>query len=326
MLKVQDTLALLHSNIEKVIVGKPEVVDLAIVTLLCRGHLLIEDVPGLGKTMLARSIASSLALRFKRVQFTPDLLPSDITGVSIFNQKENEFEFKAGPVFANILLGDEINRATPRTQSSLLECMEERQVTADGQTYTLPPIFMVIATQNPIELQGTYPLPEAQLDRFFMKIGVGYPTLEQEVRILEMQMKKHPIQSISAVVAEEELAALQEAVSEIYIDRSVMEYIIRLVGATRQNENLILGASPRGSLSLMRASQAIALLKGLSYVDPLFVKMAARPVLAHRLMVRPQSRLKGVTAEKIVEEVLNTVPAPVKTDGTERSLFDGRRP
>ena len=302
----------LKSNIEKVIVGKSDVIDLAIVTLLCRGHLLIEDIPGLGKTMLARTLAGSVALSFKRVQFTPDLLPSDVTGVSIFNQKQNEFEFKSGPVFTSILLADEINRATPRTQASLLECMEERQVTADGVTYPLPPVFMVIATQNPIDLQGTYALPEAQLDRFFMKLKMGYPSTEQEMQVMEMQMKQHPINSISSVLSESELGEMQEAVSDVYMERSVLEYIVKLVEATRNKEDLVLGASPRGSLALMRASQAMALIKGKDFVEPGLVKLSAIPVLAHRLIVKPQARLRGVAPEQIVDEILKTVPVPVK--------------
>ena len=301
----------LTNNIEKVIVGKREVIDLAIITLLCHGHLLIEDVPGLGKTMLARAMASSMALRFKRIQFTPDLLPSDVTGVSIFNQKSGEFEFKAGPVFTHILLADEINRATPRTQSSLLECMEESQVTADGKTYRLPSIFMVIATQNPIELQGTYPLPEAQLDRFFMRIKIGYPSIDQEVKVMEMQMKEHPIHSVTSVIPEDQLKAMQAAVPQVFIEKSVMRYIVQVVDATRSHQELFLGASPRGSLSLMRAAQASALLRGMDFVEPSSIKLLAKPVLAHRMMAKPQSKLRGLTEEKILDEILKTIPVPV---------------
>ena len=301
----------LTNNIEKVIVGKREVIDLAIITLLCHGHLLIEDVPGLGKTMLARAIANSMALRFKRIQFTPDLLPSDVTGVSIFNQKSGEFEFKAGPVFTHILLADEINRATPRTQSSLLECMEESQVTADGKTYRLPSIFMVIATQNPIELQGTYPLPEAQLDRFFMRIKIGYPSIDQEVKVMEMQMKEHPIHSVTSVIPEDQLKTMQAAVPQVFIEKSVMRYIVQIVDATRSHQELLLGASPRGSLSLMRAAQASALLRGMDFVEPSSIKLLAKPVLAHRMMAKPQSKLRGLTEEKILDEILKTIPVPV---------------
>ncbi|MBI5074623.1 MAG: MoxR family ATPase [Nitrospirae bacterium] len=311
MNKFQSSLTLLTKNIEKVIIGKREVVDLAVITLLCRGHLLIEDVPGLGKTILARAIANSLALRFKRVQFTPDLLPSDITGVSIFNQKLSEFEFKPGPVFTNILLADEINRATPRTQSSLLESMEESQVSADGITHSLPQVFMVIATQNPIELQGTYPLPEAQLDRFFMKIKIGYPSPDEEIHIMSMQVKEHPIHSMKAVLAEDELKTAQEAITLVHIDKSVMKYIVEIVGATRKHQDILLGASPRGSLCLMKASQAMAFLRGMDYVEPTMVKLVARHVLAHRIIIKPQSKLRGTSEEKVIDEVLKSVPVPV---------------
>jgi len=301
----------LSDNIQKVIIGKNEAVSLSIMTLLCRGHLLIEDVPGLGKTMLARAMAHSVNLAFRRIQFTPDLLPSDITGVSVFDQKTGEFKFKPGPVFTGILLADEINRATARTQSSLLECMEEGQVTVDGKTYLLPAVFMVIATQNPIELQGTYPLPEAQLDRFFMRIRIGYPSLPQEVKVMEMQRTKHPIHSISRVISQDALMAMQEAVTGVHIDRSLMEYMVRIVDATRIHADLALGASPRGSLSLMRASQAMAFLKDAEFVEPSMVKAVAKPVLAHRLIVKPQSRLRGVTEEAVIEEILNRVSVPV---------------
>jgi len=311
MQKFQERITTLSANIEKVIVGKKNVVDLALVTLLCKGHLLIEDVPGLGKTMLARSIAGSLALQFKRVQFTPDLLPSDITGVSIYSQKTGEFEFKAGPIFTNILLTDEINRASPRTQSSLLESMEERQATIDGVTYRLPGIFMVIATQNPIELQGTYPLPEAQLDRFFMRLSMGYPSPEQETEIMSMQIKEHPIYSVQPVLSGDELNSLQDSVSQVFLEKSVMDYIVKIVNATRTHDDLVLGASLRGSLSLMRASQATAVLRDMEYVEPSMVKMVAGPVLAHRIIVRPQAKLRGVTEEKIIGDILAAVPVPV---------------
>jgi MoxR-like ATPase len=308
---IRNELAALAQNVEKVIVGKRDAIDLACITLLCKGHLLIEDVPGLGKTMLARSIAGSLALHYKRVQFTPDLLPSDITGVSIFNQKKGEFEFKPGPGFTNILLADEINRTTPRTQSSLLECMEESQVTVDGNTYVLPKIFMVIATQNPIELQGTYPLPEAQLDRFFMRIKIGYPSIDQEMTIMEMQSKEHPIASLSAVSSQEQITAMQESVKKVQIDKSINKYIASIVEATRRHPHVSLGASPRGSLGVMRASQAMAALKGLQFVEPSLVKHVVQPVLAHRILVKPQSRLGGMTSEKVLNEVLESIPVPV---------------
>jgi MoxR-like ATPase len=311
MNQYQAHLSILSQNIEKVIVGKRGSIELALITLLCRGHLLIEDVPGLGKTMLARSIANSLSLQYKRVQFTPDLLPSDITGVSIYNQKQGEFEFKPGPVFTNILLADEINRTTPRTQSSLLECMEESQVSADGTTRPLPSIFMVIATQNPIELQGTYPLPEAQLDRFFMRIKVGYPSIDHEVKVVEMQIKEHPIHSLSPVISEAELKEMQEAVKQVHIEKSVMRYIVEIVDATRRHKDLTLGASPRGSLGLMRAVQAAALLRGVDFVEPSMVKVLAKPILSHRMIVKPQARLGGITSEKVLDEILNQLAVPV---------------
>jgi MoxR-like ATPase len=309
--RIQKALRALSDNIEQVIVGKREVIELAIITLLCRGHLLIEDVPGLGKTMLARAVAGSLALDFKRVQFTPDLLPSDVTGVSIYNQKSAEFDFRPGPVFTNLLLADEINRATPRTQSSLLESMEERQVTTDGTTRQLPPVFMVVATQNPIELQGTYPLPEAQLDRFFMRVSVGYPARDEEVRVMEMQIREHPILGMKPVLAEEHLRFMQKAVTEAHIDRSLLAYIVDIVSATRTHPELVAGASPRGSLALMRAAQAMTLLKGTEFVEPTVIKTLARHVLTHRLLVKPQARLKGTNATQIVETILREVPAPV---------------
>jgi len=308
---IQNGFAAFAQNIEKVIVGKRDTIELAGIALLSRGHLLIEDAPGLGKTMLARAMAGSLALQYKRVQFTPDLLPSDITGVSIFNQKNGEFEFKPGPVFTNILLADEINRTTPRTQSSLLECMEESQVTADGTTYRLPKVFMVIATQNPIELQGTYPLPEAQLDRFFMRIKIGYPSVDQEVTIMEMQAKVHPIYSLSPVATQDQLIAMQDAVKEVQIDKSIKKYIASIVEATRLHPQVMLGASPRGSLGLMRASQAMAALRGMEYVEPSLIKQIAKPVLAHRILVKPQARLGGVSSEKVIDEVLASVAVPV---------------
>ena len=308
---IQNGFASFAQNVEKVIVGKRDTIELAGIALLSRGHLLIEDAPGLGKTMLARAMAGSLALQYKRVQFTPDLLPSDITGVSIFNQKNGEFEFKPGPVFTNILLADEINRTTPRTQSSLLECMEESQVTADGTTYRLPKVFMVIATQNPIELQGTYPLPEAQLDRFFMRIKIGYPSVDQEVTIMEMQAKEHPIYSLSPVSTQDQLIAMQDAVKEVQIDKSIKKYIASIVEATRIHPHVMLGASPRGSLGLMRASQAMAALRGMEYVEPSLIKQVAKPVLAHRILVKPQARLGGVSSEKVIDEVLASVAVPV---------------
>ncbi len=310
-MSVQQSLNNLIQNIGKVIIGKRESIELSLITLLCRGHLLIEDVPGLGKTMLARALAKSLAMDFKRIQFTPDLLPSDVTGVSIYNQKAGSFEFKHGPVFANVLLADEINRATPRTQSSLLECMAEFQVTVDGVTYPLPEVFMVMATQNPIELQGTFPLPEAQLDRFFMRISMGYPTVDEEIQIMDQQKIRHPIDSIEPILAGDELSRLQEQTKAIHLHPAVMRYIADVVAATRRHPALGLGASPRGSLALMRASQGLALMRNMDFVDPGLVKAVAGPVLTHRLIVKPEAQVVGATAEKVLEEILNTVIVPV---------------
>jgi len=301
----------LYKNIAHVIVGKKETVLLTLATLICRGHLLIEDAPGLGKTMLARALARSIDIDFKRVQCTPDLLPSDMTGVSIYNQKTTRFEFVKGPVFTNILLVDEINRTTPRTQSSLLESMAESQVSVDGITYPLSKVFMVIATQNPVEYHGTYPLPEAQLDRFLMRVNLGYPTLDEEVSILHQQIVHHPIDDLKPVLNAEILLQMQQAVTQIHLDDSVIRYIAEIVHATRSHEELSLGASPRGSLALMRASQAMAMIAGKDYVDPQRVKQVVLPVLAHRLIVKSQAQLVGKTADDILREILNQVPTPM---------------
>jgi MoxR-like ATPase len=298
------------ANVERVISGKREAVRLALVALLSQGHVLIEDVPGVGKTVLARSLATSTGCSFRRIQFTPDLLPTDVTGVSIYNQKTGDFEFRPGPIMAQVVLADEINRATPKTQSSLLESMEERQATVDGVTYPLPQPFIVLATQNPIEYEGTFPLPEAELDRFLLRIHLGYPSQRDEVAIMEAQQLAHPIESLQQVTDADEILALQRAVKEIYADALIKDYIAALVEATRRHESVYLGASPRGSLALYRASQAWALLDGRDFVSPDDVKALAYPALGHRLIISPSARVKDVGPERIVESCLQRVPVP----------------
>jgi len=298
-------------NVEKVIVGKREAIDLLIVALLCEGHVLIEDVPGVGKTMLARALATSLGLSFKRLQCTPDLLPNDITGVSIFNQRSGEFEFRPGPAFSHLLLADEINRATPRTQSALLESMGEGQVTADGITYPLPQPFMVMATQNPIEYEGTFPLPEAQLDRFLLKLAVGYPSPADENQMILNLQREHPITAIGQVVDGALVLELRRQVWDVHVDDTVRDYAVRLVHATRSHADLALGASPRGSLALFKTAQALAALEGRNYVIPDDVKRLALPVLVHRLIVRPQSALRGYTAARVLTDLLQATPLDI---------------
>lgn len=302
-------------NIKKVIIGKNRAIELAVVALVCQGHILIEDVPGVGKTMLARSLAKSTGCSYSRIQFTPDLLPSDITGVSIYNQKEGDFEFKSGPVISQLVLADEINRATPKTQSALLESMDERQVTVEGVTHVLPRPFMVMATQNPIEYEGTFPLPEAQLDRFFLKISLGYPSLAEEESILSSQENTHPIELLEAVVSSDEIVKIQDAVKTIYVDELVRSYIVSIVHATRDNEDIALGSSPRGSLAMARGIQALALMRGRDYVLPDDVKELAVPMLAHRIIVSSGARMQGITSEEIVARILDTVPVPDNTSG-----------
>jgi len=305
---VQEPAERVVANVERVIVGKHAEVRMALVALLCEGHILIEDVPGVGKTMLAKALSKSIGCSFRRIQFTPDLLPSDVTGLSIFNQKDHEFEFRPGPIFAQVVLADEINRATPKTQSALLECMEERQATIDGQTYEMPSPFLVIATQNPIEYEGTFALPEAQLDRFMLRLRLGYPKAVEEIVILDEQKRMHPITDLRQILGLEELRVMQSAVKEVYVDQAVAEYIVRLSTATREHPDVYLGASPRGSINLYRASQALAALDGRDYVIPDDVKQLAVAVLAHRLIVKSQASLREIDPDAIVREVLGQVP------------------
>ncbi len=308
---LSEDIKILIENIEKVIVGKTETIKLLLVGLLTNGHILIEDVPGLGKTMLTLALAKSISGDFKRIQFTPDLLPSDVTGGFIYSAKTGEFDFRKGPVFTNLLLADEINRTTPRTQSALLECMQEYKVTAEGKTFSLSRPFMVVATQNPIEYQGTYPLPEAQIDRFLMKIDVGYLSVEEEIKVVSGQKIKHPIDDLAPVMDLEKILALQEGVKQIDVSPNVLEYIVRLVNATRERrEDIRLGASPRASISLMKASCAWALLEGRDFVIPEDVVKLALCVLKHRLILQPRLSVAGRTPEDVVDELLKTTPIP----------------
>ena len=297
-------------NVEKVIIGKRPAIELALIAFLSQGHLLIEDSPGVGKTMFARSLAKSFGTRFKRIQFTPDLLPSDITGVSIYNQKTGSFEFHPGPILANIVLADEINRATPKTQSALLECMEEHQITVDGTTYDMPRPFHIIATLNPLEYEGTFPLPETQLDRFLIRLDLGYPSVSEEITIMEKQQFKHPIEELGQVARDSDLTLVQEAVKTIRVERLVKQYIATVVEATRRHPAIHLGASPRGSLALFRTSQARALIKGRDYVLPDDVKALAEPVLSHRLVVNLSSNGYDGKGRALIAEILGKVPVP----------------
>jgi MoxR-like ATPase len=310
MQNVQATAQRITDNVEKVIVGKHEAVQLTVIALLCEGHLLIEDVPGTGKTMLAKSVARSLGCDFRRIQFTPDMLPSDVTGVSVFNQKTREFEFRPGPVMAQIVLTDEINRATPKTQSALLEAMEERQITVDGVTYPMEKPFLVLATQNPIEYEGTFPLPEAQLDRFMMRISLGYPSTEDEITVLDRQQHSHPVTRLEQVVGAEELLEAQRRIRDVYIDDLVKEYIVKLVKATRKHPDVYLGASPRGSLALYKTGQARAAITRRDYVIPDDVKALAMVTLAHRLIISPSARIKNVDPHSVIQEILDSIPVP----------------
>jgi MoxR-like ATPase len=297
-------------NVERVIVGKAEPVAFSLIAVVCCGHVLIEDVPGVGKTVLTKAIARSIGCTFKRIQFTPDLLPSDVTGVSIYNQKTGNFEFRPGPIMSQIVLADEINRATPKTQSALLEAMEESQITVDGVTYRLPEPFMVMATQNPIEYEGTFPLPEAQLDRFTMNISLGYPKANDEMNILDTHQHHHPLEDLAQIMTAEELVHIQQQIRKIHVDPSIREYIVAIANATRNHQNIYLGSSPRGSLALFRASQALAAMRGRGYVIPDDVKLLTKPTLAHRIIVTPAARVRAVSSTAILEEILQIVPVP----------------
>lgn len=310
--KIADFANRIVANVERVIVGKRNVTELVLAALLCQGHVLLEDVPGVGKTMLARSIARSIGGDFKRVQFTPDLLPSDITGLSYFNQKLGEFQFRPGPVFTNILLADEINRATPRTQSALLESMEERTVTIEGDTMQLPKPFLVLATENPVELEGTFPLPEAQLDRFLLRIKIGYPNAEEEEEMLLRLQHDHPIETLEAVTNPADLMAAMLSVRDVHVEPELRSYISGVARATREHEAVGLGVSPRGTLALFRATQAYAALKGREYAEPDDVKAVAHAVLAHRILISPDARLRGRSVDHIIDEVVGQVRAPVE--------------
>jgi MoxR-like ATPase len=298
------------ANVERVIVGKAESVGFSLIAVICRGHVLIEDVPGVGKTVLTKAIARSIGCTFKRIQFTPDLLPTDVTGTSIFNQKTANFEFRPGPVMAQIVLADEVNRATPKTQSALLEAMEESQVTVDGVSYRLPEPFMVMATQNPIEYEGTFPLPEAQLDRFMMNIKLGYPKATDEVNILDSHQHHHPLEDLAQIMTAEELVHIQQQVRDIHVDPSIREYIVAIANATRNHPNIYLGASPRGSLAMFRAAQALAAMRGRGYVIPDDIKLLVQPTLAHRIIVTPAARVRSITSADVLEEILQSVAVP----------------
>jgi MoxR-like ATPase len=300
----------LLTNVEKVIVGKSAEVQLTLVGLLCQGHLLIEDVPGVGKTMLAKAIARSIGTSFNRIQFTPDMLPSDVTGVSIFNQQTRQFEFRAGPIVAQVVLADEINRATPKTQAALLEAMEEKQITVDGVTHPLPRPFMVLATQNPIEYEGTFPLPEAQLDRFLLRLSLGYPTAANEIDVLDRQQFAHPIDKLEQVISVDELLAAQTAVRKIHADPAIKSYLVEIVTQTRKHPDVYLGASPRGSLALFRSAQARAALHGRDYIIPDDIKALADAALAHRVIIGPAARIKDVSTRSVIRDILAVVPVP----------------
>ncbi|MEN8097832.1 MAG: MoxR family ATPase [Chloroflexota bacterium] len=310
MNSIQQTAYKIIENVGNVIIGKDQEIELTVIGLLAQGHLLIEDVPGVGKTVLAKTLSRSIGCTFRRIQFTPDMLPSDVTGVSVFNQKTREFEFRPGPIHAQIVVTDEINRATPKTQSALLEAMEERQVTVDGVTYPMDRPFLVLATQNPIEYEGTFPLPEAQLDRFLLRITLGYPGKEDEIKILESQQYSHPVDSVEQVVSVEELIEAQNGIKDIYVDPQIKSYATELVRQTRKHPDVYLGASPRGSLALFRAGQALAAIRGRDYVIPDDLKALATAALAHRIIIGPAARIKDISSIAIVDEIIKGVPVP----------------
>jgi MoxR-like ATPase len=309
---VKESVARIIENIQKVIIGKKEVIELLMVAVLTEGHVLLEDVPGTGKTTLARSLAASLGCDFHRIQFTPDLLPSDVTGISWFNQKKQEFEFRPGPILTNIVLADEINRATPRTQSAMLEAMQERQVTGDGVTRPLPRPFLVLATQNPIELEGTFPLPEAQVDRFLLRVALGYPIPEEESRMLERFRESDPLNELKPVTTPDEILEMQKARKLIRVEPSVRDYIVQIANATRQNPDIQLGASPRASLALYQSSQALAAIRGRDFVIPDDIKAMAPPVLGHRLIMAAQAQLRGRTTQDLIDDIVTSVPVPLE--------------
>lgn len=310
--RIRDVAKRIKENIKKVIVGKDNVIDLMLISLISSGHVLLEDVPGTGKTMLAKSLAKSLDCSFKRVQFTPDLLPSDLSGINFYNQKEGEFEFRPGPIFTNILLADEINRATPRTQSSLLECMEEKQVTVDGETRLLDQPFMVIATQNPVEIQGTFPLPEAQLDRFLIKVDMGYPDTNEGIEILRRFKERNPLAEIEAVASKEEIIKAQQNYSKVFVSDDILNYIVRIVELTRQHSDVTLGVSPRGSQALLKAAQVCAILQGRDFVTPDDIKKIVKPVLGHRIILRNVMGQRQEQLDAVIEQVLKAVPVPTE--------------
>lgn len=313
MKEVQEIAKRIITNVERVIVGKRQQLVLSLVSWFCEGHILLEDVPGVAKTMLARALAGSVGGEFKRIQCTPDLLPSDVTGASIYNQKNGEFEFRAGPLFGNIVLADEINRTTPRTQAALLEAMGEARITVDGTTYQLNPPFVVIATQNPVDQEGTFPLPEAQLDRFLMKFSLGYPTMDEEFQMLEMLQAGHPVDEISSVVTPDEIVKCQQLIRSVHVDPKVRKYILQIVHDTRLHDDLSLGGSPRASIALFRTAQAMAAVRGRNFVQPDDIKRIAAPVLTHRMILRPESRLRKITASSVVDSILSQIAVPILT-------------